>query len=172
MGSIPVEPSTTFYATNPLVKLEQDKKYLPTCVICNSTITLIEKLGQVGNISLDIIEASAKIACAMHYGPSVAPACNVIVDRVDDILKWLSSGVSISNCCQRLGLCPSTTTEVEGKKIAPLHQISPSIEACASCEKVTQFLEYAIALDRKAIPVIRKELENDCLHVAEGELVR
>ena len=94
------------------------------------------------------------------------------MEHFDIFVKLLEDGVAPHEICQKLKFCPSSDDlQVEGLTSTTTLSV-PTIEACGPCEKVTQILEFAIAMDKKEVPVIRKELEDDCLHVAEGAVVR
>lgn len=151
----PVEPM--FIAFKPIAKSNHNE-FPSTCSMCNSTLTVIEKLFRMENMTVDIIQAAAKVVCDLNFGPVESAACNIIVDKVDILLKWLADGVSIDDCCKRLKLCPGNPFEIA-------HETS----LCQTCDKVIETVKSVVVNNESRIPLIKEALEMICSHSNEKE---
>jgi hypothetical protein len=78
-----------------------------TCSMCHVLVNIIDAEIQYGNHTIvEITEVIEKI-CSFIKGPS-GVTCELIVKNIQNIIKWISSGMPSNQICIKMHLCNPT----------------------------------------------------------------
>jgi len=77
-----------------------------TCQDCEFLVHLIQHQMGVANKTLEDIITLIKDVCQNLHSPS-GKECLLIIDDVQQIIKWIMDGLSFKEICHKLGLCPT-----------------------------------------------------------------
>jgi hypothetical protein len=75
------------------------------CELCEASVQLVQAELNMSNATVAGISAAVKVLCAALAARAADRECDVIVNSVDKIVSWLSSGFSRLEICQKLRLC-------------------------------------------------------------------
>ena len=78
-----------------------------TCSMCHVLVNIIDAEIKYGNHTIvEITEVIEKI-CSIIKGPS-GVTCELVVKNIQNIIKWISSGMPSNQICVKMHLCNST----------------------------------------------------------------
>lgn len=81
-----------------------------TCQNCKNIVGFISREDkQLNKTITDIIEI-VKDICNQLVGPS-GKECMYILNNIEQIMSWISAGLSTNTICHKLGFCNSTIIE-------------------------------------------------------------
>lgn len=124
------------------------------CSACQAATKFISACVHYGNMSLEVIEAGARIACAAELGQRVEPSCDLIINRLNDIIQWIGKGLTPSDICKQLELCDEK----------PQQYVLP--DPCVLCTHATTAIEAALQQDNSSVEIVRQSLETLCHHLS------
>ena len=87
-------------------KFEVSNSTNQTCQDCEFLVHLIQHQMGVANKTLEDIITLIKDVCQNLHSPS-GKECMIIIDDVQQIIKWIMDGLSFKEICHKLGLCPT-----------------------------------------------------------------
>lgn len=79
-----------------------------TCTICQTIVKVITWEIKTVNASIKFIENEVKVMCALYPIKAAQEACDVIIDKVDEIIQLIEKGAEPGSICQQIGLCNTT----------------------------------------------------------------
>ena len=75
-----------------------------TCVLCKTLVSTIDYGIIKGNQTVQEITQVLKDICCMIHGPS-GKECVFVLNNIQDIIKYISNGLSNLQICRKLHLC-------------------------------------------------------------------
>ena len=78
-----------------------------SCHFCEELIGVVEKDANLFNKTISDIIIVIKDICNDVSGPS-GKECIFILNNIQQIMKWVMSGISPHGICSKLGLCNNT----------------------------------------------------------------
>ena len=76
-----------------------------TCAVCESVVSLIGAEAHLANATIEAVSVAVMKLCFILGGKIVARECDFLVENIDNIVRWISNGVSNKNICKKLELC-------------------------------------------------------------------
>lgn len=146
-----------------------------TCSACKSATKFIGAALKYGNMSMDVIEAGARIACVAEFGNQVVPACEVVIHEIHDVILWLTNGLNEKEICEKLRLCGENTLNGAAlilKKDNFKKQKDGFPDPCVYCVKIATTMENAVKNNPYALAILREGIEIMCQHESDKSTVR
>ena len=75
-----------------------------TCQDCEFLVHLIQHQMSVANQTISDIIKVVKDVCQRLHSPS-GKDCLIIIDDIQQIIDWITNGLSFRQICQKLGFC-------------------------------------------------------------------
>ncbi len=85
-----------------------DLPKINSCTLCKDVVDMISYEYKVANKTITDIIQVVRDLCKIIGGPVVDKECNVILDSIDNILKWIGSGDNSTLICDKLHYCNTT----------------------------------------------------------------
>ena len=84
-----------------------------SCDACMSIVGLVSAEVNLTNVTVAALSKAVLGMCAVLGTHIVNGECKFIVDRIDDIVGWLASGMTNAHVCQKLKLCKMSASAME-----------------------------------------------------------
>ena len=85
-----------------------DLPKVKSCTLCKEVVDIISYEYRVANKTITDIIQVVRDLCKIIGGPFVEKECNIILDSMDNILKWIGSGDNSTLICDKLHYCNAT----------------------------------------------------------------
>ena len=89
-------------------KLLYKEPEMNPCNLCKDVVDMISYEYRVANKTITDIIQVVRDLCKIIGGPFVEKECNIILDSMDNILKWIGSGDNSTLICDKLHYCNTT----------------------------------------------------------------
>lgn len=80
-----------------------------TCAMCHVLVNIVDAEIKYGNHTIVEITKIIEKICGIIKGPS-GITCELVVKDIQEIVEWVSKGMSNNMICYKLHLCNSTNT--------------------------------------------------------------
>ena len=78
-----------------------------TCSLCEVLVSVIDNQIQHGNHTIIEITEIIKDICSVINGP-IGNTCINVIENIQNIIEWVTSGMTSNTICQKLHLCNGT----------------------------------------------------------------
>ncbi|RHY67127.1 hypothetical protein DYB38_004426 [Aphanomyces astaci] len=152
------------------VEAADDTAPFNSCELCERSVAMIENTFDKQELALEVVEEALKLLC--EYLPS-SSKCNVILTRLNDIVKWLKEGLSPKHICQKISMCketlPRPTAAATSSTASSYLRASPERdELCAICRDNTNAMHSLIGMPH-GLKLYKDGLDAVCAHAAESK---
>ena len=134
---------------------------ITACQVCTLVVDLIKVDLEISNVTIQLIIKAVEALCALIGDVPVYQECKVILEEINQIIKWIEQQLTPTDICERLGFCNKTIALVMSDySSAQLNGNSSTL--CNVCMMVVSAVDGLFENVVNKLQMVKDELNEVC----------